>query len=288
MSPLTPPTLTRLDSRYPLLWRDEHTVQFGLEGAVRVSVDEPWVEPLLQQLRTGIRRGAFDLVAHGVGAPRAAARRMLETLRPVLVRDSPLAPPVWIDDLNIPDGRVVERLRQALDDEGIEDAPRGTADAVAVVVVGGAAAALQLAPYLRDDIPHLAVGFEPEAATIGPLVVPGHSPCLSCRDAHEQQRDPAWPALHAQLVGRTVTIGAARVAHAATLIARVLRTPTPETGVMARVSPDGRVVWRSVRHHEECRCREMSSRSRPGSATAPAPLDPPIETSSQPAFARPA
>ena len=286
MSPLTAPALTRLDPRYPLLWRDENTVQFGLEGAVRVSVDEPWVEPLLDRLRTGIRQGSFDVVAHGVGAPRAAARRMLETLRPVLAKDAPAAPPVWIDDLNISDGRTVERMRQALEDEGIDEAPRGTAGAVAVVVIGGAAASLQLAPYLRDDVPHLPVGFEHEAALIGPLVVPGHTPCLSCRDAHERQRDAAWPTLHAQLVGREVAISAARIGHAAALVARVLRTPTPSAGLMVRVTPDGRNAWRSVRHHEECPCRETSFRSLPGTATPPAPLAPRSATTTPQEFAR--
>ena len=72
MSPLTPPTLTRLDPRY-LLWRDERTVQFGLDGAVRPQVDEPWVERLLQRLSAGIRSGSFDVVAHGLGAPRGGA-----------------------------------------------------------------------------------------------------------------------------------------------------------------------------------------------------------------------
>ena len=288
MSPLTPPTLTRLDPRYPLLWRDERTVQFGLDGAVRLQVDEPWVERLLQRLSAGIRSGSFDVVAHGLGAPRAAARRMLETLRPVLARDLPEAPPVWIDDLNIGDGRVAERMRQSLADEGITQAPRGESDAVAVVVIGGAAAALQVAPYLRDDVPHLPVGFEQQAALVGPLVVPGRTPCLSCRDAHERERDPAWPTLHAQLVGRPVAISAARIAHAAALVARVLRTPTPSAGLMVRVSPDGRNAWRSVRHHEECPCREMSCRPLPESATAPAPLVRPSGTTTPPAFARPA
>lgn len=288
MSPVTPPTLTRLDPRYPVLWRDERTVQFGAEGVVRLEVAGDWMEPLLQQLCAGIRRSSFDVVAHGFGAPRDAARRMLEALRPVLVDDAPPAPPVWVDEVNIGDGRVGERMRQALRDEGIDEAARGAAGAVAVVGIGGAAAALQLAPYLRDDVPHLPVGFEQNAALIGPLVVPGRTPCLSCRDAHERRRDPAWPMLHAQLVGRSVVIGAAQIVQAAALVARVLRTPTPSAGLMVRVSPDGRHAWRSVRHHEGCPCLEMSSRSLPESATATAPPAPPNATTSAPAFARPA
>lgn len=288
MSPLTPPTLTRLDPRYPVLWRDGTTVQFGVESLVRLEVTGAWMEPLLQKLQAGIRRSAFDVVAHGIGAPRDAARQMLERLRPVLVDDAPPTPPVWVDELNIADGRVAQRMRQALGDEGIGEAPRGAQGAVAVVAIGGAAAALQLAPYLRDDVPHLPIGFEQQAALIGPLVVPGRTPCLSCRDAHERRRDPAWPTLHAQLVGRSVSIGAAQIVHAAALAARILRTPTPSAGLKVRVSPDGRHAWRSVRHHAECPCLELSSRSLSESAMVPAPLAPPTVPTTGTDFALPA
>lgn len=288
MSPRTTTTITRLDPRYPLLWRDERTVQFGLEAAVTVDLDGPWVEPLLMRLRHGIRMTSFDVVAHGVGAPRKAARDLLDRLRPLLVGEQPVAPPSWVDGVNVTDGRSQERMRQALLDEGIPEAAAHEPGAVAVVVVEGAAAALQFASYLRDDVPHLPIAFERQAATIGPLVLPGRTPCLSCRDAHEQQRDPAWPLLHAQLVGRPVEITGARIAQAADLAARVLRTPPGSTGAMVRVSPDGRIAWRSVPHHEGCPCLELSSRSLRGIERDSAPLDPRSETTRSPAYAQPA
>lgn len=274
MSPMSPTTLTRLDPRYPLLWRDESTVQFGLEGIVRVEVVGAWVELLLNRLQAGIRLSAFDVVAHGVGAPRQDARRMLAALRPVLIEDAAPAPPFWVEGINLVDGRGQERLRQSLIDEGLDEADPRSDGAVAVVMVGGAAAALQLAPFLRDDVPHLPIGFERDAAVVGPLVVPGRTPCLSCRDAHERDRDAAWPRLHAQLVGSATPVTSARIALAASLAARILRTPTPSAGLMVRVSPGGRHVWRSVRHHGGCPCLELSFRSPRGSETANAPLVP--------------
>lgn len=288
MSPMTPTTLTRLDPRYPLLWRDADTVQFGLENVVRLEVSGAWVEPLLNRLRAGIRLSSFDVVAHGVGAPRGEARRMLTILRPLLVEDALPAPPFWTDAVNVADGRGPERLRQSLVEEGLDEADPRSPGAVAVVMVGGAAAALQLARFLRDDLPHLPIGFEQDAAVVGPLVVPGRTPCLSCRDAHERDRDPAWPRLHAQLVGTTTQVTSARIAHAASLVARILRTPTPSAGLMVRVSPDGRHAWRSVRHHAECPCLELSFRSPPGSATETAPPVPLTAPTTPPAFARPA
>lgn len=288
MSPMTPTTLTRLDPRYPLLWRDEDTVQFGIESVVRIDVVGPWVERLLSRLISGIRLSTFDVVAHGVGAPRDEARRLLSVLRPLLVEDAPPAPAFWVDAINLGGSRSQERMRQSLADEGLDEADPRAPGGVAVVMVGGAAAALQLAPFLRDDLPHLPIGFEQDAAVVGPLVVPGSTPCLSCRDAHERDRDDAWPRLHAQLVGAAVHVTAARIAHAASLAARILRTPTPAAGLMVRVSPDGRHAWRSVRYHAECRCLEPSSRSPRENARATAPPVLRNAPTTRPAFARPA
>ncbi|MFT4215680.1 MAG: hypothetical protein QM619_00610 [Micropruina sp.] len=36
-------------------------------------------------------------------------------------------------------------------------------------------------------------------ASVGPLVVPGRTPCLRCEDLHRARRDPAWPELLLQL-----------------------------------------------------------------------------------------
>lgn len=289
MCPLTPPTLTRLDPRYPPLWRDAHTVQFGLEGRVRLDVDEDWIEPFLARLRLGIRVGRFEAIAHETGASHAAARRLRESIGPLLVEDAPPPPAVRLVTHSLSDPRAPERLRAALDDEGVAVTTDDAEDAVVVVLIEGAASALQCAPFLQADIPHLPVAFEKEGVVIGPLVVPGHSPCLTCRDEGERARDAAWPVLHAQLVGRPAgPIAAGQVAQAAMLTAALLRRTPSGVGLSVRLTADGRRAWRTVRHHAECRCREMSSRSPRGNARPIAPLVPLTATTRSPAFARPA
>lgn len=290
MAPMSSPVRTRLDPAYPLLWRDADTVQFGLDPVLTVDAGEPWVEPLLNALRTGFRRSAFDVIAHGVGAPREEARRLLHRLRPVLREDLPLPPAAWVEAVNVADPRAEPRARDGLADEGIRLSTRADASAVGVVLVHGAASAMQLRPCLRDDVAHLPLAFEPGSLVVGPLVVPGRSPCLSCRDAQERDRDPAWPTLHAQLIAPPdAPIPAARVAEAAALAARILRSPRAGDGSrVVRVSPDGARVWSSVMFHAECRCREPSSRSPQGTATALAPPARRPSTRTPPAFARPA
>lgn len=274
MSPLSPKTITRLDPGVPLLWRDSDTLQLGVDGDIRLSVDEPWIVPLLARMADGFRMNTFDVIAHGAGAPRQEARQLLSRLRPLLI-DDPAAPrSAWVESVGITDGRCEYRMREALADEGVQPGDRQDPSHCGVILVQGAAAALHLSSYLRDDIAHLPVALERGRTTVGPLVVPGETPCLSCRDGHERDRDPAWPRLHAQLIGRSPgPVSTARIAEAATLAARLLADGAT-AGTIVEVSEAGGRVWRSVAFHEECRCREQRSRSLRESATAPAPLAP--------------
>lgn len=287
--PLTPPILTRLDPNTPLLWRDESTLQFGDEGDLRFATDDDWVEPLLSRLRSGFRRASFDVIAHAAGAPREAARSLLARLDPVLLDDATATRPVWVESIGGIDGRSEHRLGEALADEGITLVDPAQLSAVAVVLVQGAAAALQFARFLREDIPHLPVSFEPGRVSVGPLVIPGVSACLACRDAQEMDRDPAWPLLHTQMIGRDPgPVRAAQVAEAGRLAAMLLGDDERELGRSVRISADGSRGWRSVTFHEECRCRAPWSPSRQGTATASAHPVPPTSPKTATGYARPA
>ncbi len=48
-------------------------------------------------------------------------------------------------------------------------------------------------------VPHLPVLVRDGTGVVGPLVIPGLTSCLTCADLHRTERDPAWPALAAQL-----------------------------------------------------------------------------------------
>lgn len=288
MSPLTPKTITRLDPAVPLLWRDGETLQIGIEGTLRIAASEPWVERLIARMAAGFRRGGFDVVAHAAGAPRAEARMLLARLEPLLVDDSPAPAAAWVESIDVADARCEFRMREALLDEGIAVGERENPRDIGIVLVEGAAAALHFARYLRDDTSHLPVALERGRITVGPLVVPGESACLTCRDEHERERDDAWPRMHAQLIGRGAgPISAARITEAATLVARLL-AESAAPGSFVEVSGEGRRDWRSVTFHEECRCREQSFPSLPGTATGRVPRVPLSATTTAREYARPA
>ncbi len=50
-------------------------------------------------------------------------------------------------------------------------------------------------------MPHLPVRVRDGTGLVGPLVIPNVTSCLVCVDLHRTDRDPAWPALAAQLRG---------------------------------------------------------------------------------------
>lgn len=286
MSPLSPKTITRLDPGVPLLWRDSETVQLGVDGDVRLTVDAPWVVPLLSRMAAGFRMHSFDVIAHGAGAPRQEAQMLLARLRPLLIDDAATSRAAWVESVGMPDGRCEYRMREALADEGVEPGDRRDPHDCGVILVRGAAAALHLARYLRDDVAHLPVALERGRTTVGPLVIPGETPCLTCRDGHERDRDSAWPRMHAQLIGRDPgPIGTAQLAEAAALAARLL-SDDAATGSYVEVSESGGRVWRSVAFHGECRCREQPFRSPRESATAPARPALPSATTTETASAQ--
>ena len=54
--------------------------------------------------------------------------------------------------------------------------------------------------WLNRDVPHLALSFEVDHASVSPLIVPGRGPCLFCLEQARANQDPSWPVLASQLV----------------------------------------------------------------------------------------
>lgn len=271
MRPLRSISVLRIDPAHQPLWRDDDTLQFGIDRRAEITLTEPWHGPLVDELRRGIRRESFDVIAHGLGAPRAEARELLKQLNPVIHVAPLLPPPLRIQAEDSDDAPAVMWMAENLAHAGfriVDDAPL---TAVSVRIVRGAAVAAQFAADLAADRPHLPIAFDAGGASIGPLVAPGRTPCLSCRDLQLADADPAWPRLHAQLIGRAGgRISASRVALAAPLVTELLREANPGSRVV-RVSADGQRHRHPVAFHEGCLCRAVSPGSQPENETASAP-----------------
>lgn len=77
-------------------------------------------------------------------------------------------------------------------------------------------------PWRRRGIPHLPVVVQGHRVQVGPLILGGDGPCLSCLDLHRRDRDAAWPALLSQLTSQGPLLSGASVSLENTLTAMTI------------------------------------------------------------------
>lgn len=152
---------------------------------------------------------------------------------------------------------------------GTDVSPLRGGGATFVVQAGtGRPANLAAAAYARRLLPHLVVAVRDATVVVGPLVEPAGSPCLHCLDLHRRDRDPAWPALVAQLSTSTPTCEPcalattlAGVAYAvAEALAYIDGRPTRTHGATIEIDGPGDERRRTWPPHPTCDCARRPSR----------------------------
>ena len=278
----------QLDPTVPRVWRSPHALQFGVDRP-RLVLDplDAAGERMVSALAGGVAIGALRLIARSAGADPAAADALVARLEPVLARetDGPDAPArdaiVVLDGTGPTAARILSLLREAGVDarSGLRADDPAVDDAAAAIVVGSyAVAPHRHQRWLRRDIPHLAVV-----------------------DLHRRDRDPAWPALAAQLhtrpaPGESELVCGAVASAAATVVLAALDGRTrprdsatePPCGTATASRYDaGSARWSDFgwKPHPECGCLtpltlpsaspRAAPRARRGSATADATPDGP-------------
>ena len=118
-----------------------------------------------------------------------------------------------------------------------------------------------------DGTPHLLAAVRDTTGVVGPLVLPGRTPCLRCLDLTRSDLDPAWPALAAQLAStsrpRVACDGPLALAVAAQAVMQVLAMldgttdPAALRGTLELALPDWRWRRRSWPLHPDCGCAEV-------------------------------
>lgn len=241
---------------------------------VDVSVAQ---ERLISALVAGITRPGLAMLAASAGADSGEADRLLRLVQPALL-DSVVPAPSSRTVVIAGRGRAVERLADALASCGVEPrlvggdlAAAGNARDVAVVVGHFVLDPAFHGLWLRRDLPHLPIVFGDTGARIGPVIEPGHGPCLHCLERWRTDADPSWPAMASQLLGRRSPVDAGIVAGevaaiaARIVIARLAGVPAA-TAVSVRLDAEtGATAPTPWRRHPECGCAAL-----PGTATADA------------------
>ncbi|MFC5908260.1 ThiF family adenylyltransferase, partial [Streptacidiphilus monticola] len=120
------------------------------------------------------------------------------------------------------------------------------------------------ARLLASGVPHLYAGVAETTGTVGPLVVPGRSPCGRCVALHRTDVDPQWPRVLAQHRGGSGAAPAAcdtalatTVAGTAALHALIFLdggSPPSLGGWVDICARDGSMRRRRLTPHQDCGC----------------------------------
>lgn len=176
---------------------------------------------------------------------------------------------------------VAEAIQRAVPGTDTRPIRRGEASFVVQTGTPGPAR-LQAVAYARYRLAHLTAVVRDGTAIVGPLVPPAGSPCLNCCDLHRKDRDPAWPALAAQLATTAATdpaqggepCAAPTVLAAAAFAAAEVLTyldgqvagnepGDPQTlGATVEIATPGRHRRRTWPPHPECDCSRRPRRRR--------------------------
>lgn len=282
----------KLDSRFPLLWRTPQSLQFGLDrpSAVLDAVSEA-DERVISALRYGISRSGAEMIGQTAGLDDLAIHALLAVLEPALepVRepalehervDRPHSPigKVTVSGHGETAGLVAEILRRSGAIVWVDDPTDEPTDPDIAVIVAHYVVEPELhGRWLRRDIPHLPIVFGDRVVRVGPLVRPGLGPCLYCLERQRSDADPAWPAISAQLWGRSSPVETALVASEVAALACRFVLDARRTGVqdaeIRSISIDldtatGDTAARAWSPHPDCDCIAMDAELAGGSAVS--------------------
>ncbi len=255
--------ILKLDPRWPLVWRSPTSLQVGVDPPLFVLDDVTEVqERLLAALAVGVSEAGLALIARN-----SEEREDLLTLAaPALIRSDPATKSRVVAISG--SGPTLEQLAAVLASGGVRTLVSERADDlvdrgadVAVAIGHFVLSPVLHALWLRRDVPHLPIVFGDSAVVVGPIVVPGHGPCLRCLELAHRDQDPSWPAVASQLLGRpgsaeSALLSCEAAAVATRMVFGLLDGAASGTSVSTRIDlTTGLRTTRTWQLHPECGCR---------------------------------
>ncbi|ARC56332.1 hypothetical protein AS850_04480 [Frondihabitans sp. 762G35] len=261
----------RFDPRLPLVWRDPHTLQIGVDRAVVVlSGLSATQERLVAAIASGHGRAGLGVLADRARCSEEEASTLVDAVAPALVsQEPPAASRIAVTGSSpLLDAIVAMLVGCGLSPERVD------AESVAVrppPVLGVAVSHHVHDPqvtgaWLRRDVPHLCVVMGDRSTRVGPVVVPGATACAHCLDLHRSEVDPGWGVIAGQLWGRRPTVeGPVVVADVAARAARRIRDrlldppgdPVRDAVIDTVDHETGRVTSTVSRPHPSCGCAAL-------------------------------
>lgn len=249
----------RIDPSIPVVWRDSDTVQFGLDPIYTKLGPLGGVEA--RGIAELIRGTSLARLASVVGS-EAAARSLIDSCGEVFHRPARAILPRLAVVGIAPGKDIIARAwagatRSTIVAESSVDVSGAEVDFV-ILVSHFVVSPIDIQPWLGRDINHCAIVFGESSVRVGPLVVPGNSPCIRCVELSHIDADPTWSAVAPQVWRKSAAADSAALAvHAA---GESLGMFPMGGGYSVRI--DGLTFSRAVSphgFHEECGCQSLAA-----------------------------
>jgi hypothetical protein len=257
-----------LDDAEPPGWQGEDVRQRLLPDRLALSLHHPAPGGADRALRA---RAAARVTTYGAGRVGAAVARLLaaagvggvECIDDRALRRADVSPAGQSEAVPATRGAAVTALLgAAAPSAGRRRPPAAPPDLVVIAPVTSVPPPEVVAAVRA--VPHVCVVVRETTAIVGPFVLPGTTPCLRCVELGRGDRDPAWPALAAQLVSahrlvEPCDVSLATLAASLTVLHALswLDTATPPASAGGTLEIDmtgAQLRRRSVEAHPACGC----------------------------------
>jgi bacteriocin biosynthesis cyclodehydratase domain-containing protein len=246
----TPDEIVRLREATDLILRPGGHLQFGVVPDHSLVLPVPRDVPVgqvlqvLREARRPVDRSFLVLVLTHCGIPAVHARGIVAELEQTgVLRRSPAPHPVYVTGPEPYSRPVLQALRRrGVAVTRISPSSNGFAelDASSLVLFAG-----QLFPpadlsfrLMEQQVPHMTWGMVDGQVAVGPLVVPGRTPCLSCLDATHLAADSQWRMVRAQATAGGAPADTPTVEIAAGITAGAVRAALRDLQDFQDATPD--------------------------------------------------
>lgn len=262
-----------LPPHLPVVWTSDSSFQVGIFPPVVSVADVPAeATPLLHALMHGVSEGGIAVLSLEYRLDKNWVTGFLTQLAPALEHPRQTLPELsWQLWGSSPATKRFLGMAHAsgLDITHVTQPPPAEADNRPTVVISD----YLIHPHWVDHLtrvsrPHVPVVFFDQAVTIGPMIRPGITPCLICRETWDRETTPAWLEIGSQLWGKASPLHHPMV-HAAVFSAIIdILVEDAYPGVAPRQQralfrPDeGVTTWHDETFHPRCTCRGMGESPR--------------------------
>ena len=259
-----------IPAQLPVVWTGPASIQVGISPPLARLTDIPNdATPLIHALTNGISESGLTMLAAQRGVSPGWVATLLEALRPVFNRDTPVSElPQWRVWSATSAGHDIARVGRALGLDLVAANPSSdelTGPAATVLVADYVHHPHWVNELTRWSHPHLPVVFSDQEVLVGPVITPGVTPCLMCLESHRRETTPFWLEMGSQLWGRESPLHTPAIhGVVGSLILGFLTGSLGwEEASLSREAvfrpPEQTTTWRDISFHPSCACRGVSA-----------------------------